>query len=385
LNYIIFSTADWDNPFWTNKQHMAKTFEKHGHKVIYVDSLGIRKPKVDKRDFFRILKRFKSLFKPYTKVSDNIWRVSPFILPFHSIPIIRKFNDIFLSIIIKLLMLFLNFKEYIIWTYSPVSDSVIDKFLPMKVIYHCVDDLSALPNVDKENLKKRERNLIAKSDYIFTTSINLFEDIKPYNENTFYQNNVCDYDHFSKAKNSNFKLPEDLEEIKEPRIIFVGAISSYKVNFDLLSNIASKHHKWNFVMIGQIGEGQPETNISILEKNKNIHMIGPKNYKDIPKYLHFSDAAIIPANINDYTKSMFPMKFFEYLSSGLQVVSTNLDSLKDYENIAFISKNDNDFERYLEDIIDNKITKSNDKIYNECIKHTWGARYNTMMKIIGLK
>ena len=385
MNYIIFSTADWDNPFWTNKQHMAKTFEKHGHKVIYVDSLGIRKPKVDKRDFFRILKRFKSLFKPYTKVSENIWVVSPFVIPFHKIFIIKKFNDIFLSMVIKFLIFFLNFKEYIIWTYSPVSDSVIDKFTPINTIYHCVDDLSALPNVDKENLKKRERNLISKSDYIFTTSKNLFEEIIPYNKNTFYQNNVCDYDHFSKAKNPNFELPEDLKEIKGPIIIFVGAISSYKVNFELLSNLASKHPQWNFFMIGQIGEGQPETNISLLEKNKNIHMIGPKYYKDIPMYLHFSDVAIIPANINDYTKSMFPMKFFEYLSSGIQVVSTNLDSLKDYQNIAFISKNDNDFERYLEDIIDNKITKSNDKIYNECIKHTWDGRYQTMMKIMDLK
>ena len=58
MNIILFSTADWDNPFWTNKQHMAKTFEKYNHKVIYVDSLGIRKPKIDKRDFLRILKRF---------------------------------------------------------------------------------------------------------------------------------------------------------------------------------------------------------------------------------------------------------------------------------------------------------------------------------------
>lgn len=385
MNYIIFSTADWDNPFWTNKQHMAKTFEKHGNNVIYVDSLGIRKPKVDKRDIFRILKRFKSLFKPYKKVSENIWVVSPFVIPFHNIFIIKKFNDTFLSFIIKILMISLNFKKYIIWTYSPVSDTVIDKFSAEEIIYHCVDDLSALPNVDKVNLKKRELNLIHKSDYIFTTSKNLFEEIKPHNINTFYQNNVCDYDHFSKAKNSNLELPEDLKKIQEPRIIFVGAISSYKVNFDLLSNLAINNSKWNFVLIGQIGEGQPETNISILEKNKNIHMIGPKNYNEIPKYLHFADAAIIPANINDYTKSMFPMKFFEYLSSGLQVVSTNLDSLKDYRNIAFISKNDNEFEKYLENIIDNNVKRSNDEIYNECIKHTWDGRYNTMMKIIGLK
>ncbi len=134
MNFIIFSTADWDNPFWTNKQHMAKTFEKNGHNVIYIDSLGIRKPKVDKRDFMRIIRRFKSLFKPYKKISNNIWVVTPFILPFHNITSIKKFNDIFLSIVIKFLIFFLNFKEYIIWTYSPVTDTIIDKFSASKTL-----------------------------------------------------------------------------------------------------------------------------------------------------------------------------------------------------------------------------------------------------------
>lgn len=384
MNFIIFSTADWDNPFWTNKQHMAKTFEKYGHRVIYVDSLGIRKPKVDKRDFLRILKRFKAFFLPYKKVSDNIWVITPFVIPFHKFYLIRKFNDNFLSLIIKILIFFINFKEYIIWTYSPVTDSIIDNFSPKKTIYHCVDDLSALPNVDKENLKKREKKLILKSDYIFTTSKNLFNYIKPISVNTYYQNNVCDYEHFSSAKFKKFRLPEDLKNIEKPIIVFVGAISSYKINFNLLSNLAKKHNNWNFIMIGQVGEGQPETNIDILEKNENIHLLGPKNYRDIPTYLHFSNVAIIPSNINDYTKSMFPMKFFEYLSAGLQVVSTNLHSLQDYQDIAFIARDENDFEKYLVDIIENKLTKADNKIYAECLKHTWDARYQTMMRIIGL-
>jgi folate-binding Fe-S cluster repair protein YgfZ len=78
------------------------------------------------------------------------------------------------------------------------------------------------------------------------------------------------------------------------------------------------------------------------------------------------------------------MKFFEYLSAGLQVVSTNLHSLQDYHDISFVSENDDDFEKCLFNVLENKITKSNDKIYEECIKHTWDGRYQTMMKIMEL-
>jgi glycosyltransferase involved in cell wall biosynthesis len=33
---------------------------------------------------------------------------------------------------------------------------------------------------------------------------------------------------------------------------------------------------------------------------------------------------LLPTKINDYTRSMFPMKYFEYLAAGLPVVGTPL-------------------------------------------------------------
>jgi hypothetical protein len=48
------------------------------------------------------------------------------------------------------------------------------------------------------------------------------------------------------------------------------------------------------------------------------------------------DVGIIPAVESDYTKAMFPMKFFEYLASGLPVVSTMLPALAEYKSSAKI-------------------------------------------------
>ncbi|PLM63747.1 glycosyltransferase family 1 protein, partial [Klebsiella pneumoniae] len=39
---VLLSTADWDNPFWTNKQHVAVELSRLGYKVFYIDSLGLR-------------------------------------------------------------------------------------------------------------------------------------------------------------------------------------------------------------------------------------------------------------------------------------------------------------------------------------------------------
>ena len=42
---ILFATADWDKPYWTNKQHCAKSLAELGANVLYVESVGIRNPK----------------------------------------------------------------------------------------------------------------------------------------------------------------------------------------------------------------------------------------------------------------------------------------------------------------------------------------------------
>ena len=38
---------------------------------------------------------------------------------------------------------------------------------------------------------------------------------------------------------------------------------------------------------------------------------------------------VLPTLLNEYTRSMFPMKFYEYLAAGLPVVSTPLDFAKE--------------------------------------------------------
>ena len=41
---VFVSTADWDNPYWTNKQHVAIQLAKRGYKIFYVESQGLRSP-----------------------------------------------------------------------------------------------------------------------------------------------------------------------------------------------------------------------------------------------------------------------------------------------------------------------------------------------------
>jgi glycosyltransferase involved in cell wall biosynthesis len=50
--------------------------------------------------------------------------------------------------------------------------------------------------------------------------------------------------------------------------------------------------------------------------------------------LRGADAAFIPYSVNPLTRSVFPMKVYEYLSAGLPVVSTPLPSLDGVDGVA---------------------------------------------------
>ena len=62
-DFVVLATADWDHPLWTNKQHTAITLAEAGHRVLYVESLGIRPPRVGAADRLRIARRLRRMLQ----------------------------------------------------------------------------------------------------------------------------------------------------------------------------------------------------------------------------------------------------------------------------------------------------------------------------------
>jgi glycosyltransferase involved in cell wall biosynthesis len=112
-----------------------------------------------------------------------------------------------------------------------------------------------------------------------------------------------------------------------PRIVFTGAIVTNKLDLPLLVELARLEPSWSFALVGPIGPGDPNADVSPLLREPNIHLLGPRSHAELPGVLRAADAAIIPYARNELTDSIFPMKVYEYLAAGLPVVSTPLPAL----------------------------------------------------------
>ncbi|WP_222433269.1 glycosyltransferase [Planomicrobium sp. CPCC 101079] len=381
-DFILISTADWDNPFWTNKQHIAKRLADRGHRVLYVDSIGLRRPEVNKKDLKRITSKLKKYTQGILKKQENLWVWSPVVIPIHSNELVRKLNFKIMELSLNRFSNKLNFENTVLWIYNPLTQPLVGKLNEKITVYHCVDELSAQPGMPVKTLKEEETLLLKKVDIVYATSKSLYDSKKNINAQTFYSPNVADFSHFNKALSSNLEIPEELKSISGPIIGFIGAISSYKLNFSLIENIAKKNPDYNFVFIGQIGEGEPSTNIDQLKDLKNVRFLGAKSYDNLPSYLKRFDVCLLPNNLNEYTKNMFPMKFFEYLAAGKPVVLTPLEALKDYYNLCYIGEDAESFSN----AIKRALNENDDKIINKRIqeskKHDWESRIDKMLESI---
>jgi glycosyltransferase involved in cell wall biosynthesis len=328
---VLFSTAEWFWPYWTNKQHIATRLASRGFRVLYVESMGFRRPGFNSSDFGRVWRRIKYGVGPIREVQKNLWVLPPLTIPrLHHWPWADHVNTWQLRTGIASWLRGIDSDRPIVWTYHPYMLRLATALNPTALIYHCVDNIGAMPGVDGMAFDRAERKLLAAADRIFTTSPALQHRcamIAP--GRTDYFGNVADIEYFATARLDG-AVPADLAAIPRPRLAYVGVLSDFKIDLQLVEYVVEQRPHWHLVFIGDEREGQNSVTIARLKSRANVHFLGWKPYAQLPAYLHGIDVALLPQMINDYTRSMFPMKYFEYLAAGRPVVATRLPALAEF-------------------------------------------------------
>lgn len=339
-DFIVLATADWDHPLWTNKQHTASTLAAAGHRVLYVESLGIRPPRVGPADRLRILRRLWRLLQLPRQQSARLWVWSPPVLPGGHTGKALALNRKLLQGGLDVACRWLGFTNPILWTYNPLTTLYLELENFSGSVYHCVDRIQDQPGMPVARIEVSEQALAQAVDVVFATSPQLQINHQPLNYHTLLFGNVADHGHFSRARlcdgRAPLSCPEGLLAAPRPRLLFMGAIDAYKLDLLLLLQLAQRNSEWTFVLIGPVGECDPSTDVGALAACVNVKLIGPVAYGDLPAWLAHSDLALLPLQLNGYTRHMFPMKFFEYLSSGLPVVATAIPALEAHADVALL-------------------------------------------------
>ncbi len=340
-DFIVLATADWDHPLWTNKQHTALALADQGHRVLYVESLGLRAPRAGGSDLRRICRRVWRMVCLPRQVAPRVWVWSPAVVPGGQSGWPLALNRRLTQCGLEWMAWWLDFKHWILWTYNPLTALYLDMRSHPNSVYHCVDRIQEQPGMPAERIEDWEERLCCAVQVVFTTSPDLQASHRRWNNHTYFYGNVADFQHFNRALDQpSLFCPELLRAIPRPRLLFTGAVDAYKLDLLLLVTLAKTHPAWSFVLVGPVGEADPSTDVGVLRTCPNVSFVGSQPYQDLPAWAAHSDLALLPLQQNGYTRHMFPMKFFEYLAAGLPVVATAIPALRSHSNVAWLCEPD---------------------------------------------
>ncbi len=323
--------ADWESDLWTNQQHLMSRLARE-NRVLFVESLGLRRPQLAGRDLARIVRRLrKGLRAP--RAVDGLHVLSPLVAPLHGSAAVRALNRGLLRAQARRAARRLDMSRPILWAYVPQAEALIEALDPELVVYHCVDDAAAVAGIDAESFRATERRFLAQADLVLASAPALATRMRELSGNVLYAPNVADTALFARALEPSSEPDPALAALPRPRIVFTGAIVATKLDVPLLAALARAQPEWSFALVGPVGPGDPRTDVSALRELPNIHLLGPRAYPQLPAVLRGADAGLIPYARNPITESVFPMKVYEYLAAGLPVVATPLPALADVAEV----------------------------------------------------
>jgi len=380
-NIVCISTIDWDF-VWQGHQEIMSTLARQGHRVLFIENTGVRRASF--KDFPRLRGRLKNWRKGIggiRKVMDNVYVYAPLVLPFPYSRVAQLINRWLVRWTLRKWMKPMRFDSPIVWTWlpTPMALDLIAFFDPQLTIYYCCDNFAATSATSRW-VRESEERLLREADMVFAHSKSLYDRCAQIAKEVHVFQYGFNQGVFGKVDTAE---PADLAGIPRPILGYVGGLHKH-VDLALLKQVAEVHPAYSLVCIGPLQESVGT--VSVLP---NVHFLGQKRYEELPSYISRFDVGLIPYQLNDYTRSVYPNKLNEYLVLGKPVVSTKLPEVEYFNcchhGIVTVAENSQDFVRAVKDVIDGDTADLRIKRTEEVRANAWGQKIESMQRLIAAK
>jgi len=365
---LVMFGEDWGG-LPSSTQHLARRFAED-RPVIWVNSIGLRRPRLTLKDAGRVLNKLRRMIAPRVApvhavpVPAGMTVVHPRAVSWPGSALAAVMNRVLLGRQIRKALADRGLERPILWTSLPSAVDVAGALGAAGLVYYCCDDFEGLEGVDHGPVGRMERRLVARADLVFTTSDHLARKLSAGNHVSLPHG--ADTDHFMTPA----PRPADLPTGKTA--LFYGSLSGW-IDTGLLAELARTRPDWNLVLIGAV-----QTDVSELQTLDNVHLLGPRAHAELPGYVQHADAALLPFRDTPQIRACNPLKLREYLASGTPVVSTDFPALAPYRAAIQVAEGADGFSTALDSLDPKAAGRRQSLVRGE----TWEARADQALAAI---
>ena len=379
-NLIILSSIEWDF-LWQGHQEIAARAARAGNRVLFVENLGIRSPKL--RDLRRVLNRVKrwgsaQVSGGLREVEPSLWVTTPMVLPPLGGGLQRFVNRRFFLPRLHRVVESLGMEDPIVWTFLP-TDTVLDFINTMvprwkpTVVYYCIADFTELATKPRR-VQETERGLLKRADLVLAQNQPLADRCKEHHGEVHIFPFGVNLDTFSMNAR-----PTRVDNNK-PVVGYIGGVHRH-IDIGLLERACGQRNDWEWHFVGPV-----QTPTGRLAELPNVRFLGQKTHAELGELIAGFDACIVPYVRSSYTETVVPTKINEYLAAGKPVVATALPSVKEFnETHGVLSLTSNDPEAFIAAIEDEMLRDSEeaaDKRRAVARLSDWSTRMDEMSRLI---
>ncbi len=249
----------------------------------------------------------------------------------------------------------------------------LENFSQPRVVYEYIDELNVLPG-DLATLQRNHDAQVRDANVVVATADVLFQRLQATRPDAILAPNAVDAEFIRGVIAETQSPPEDIAALvaRGPIIGYYGALARW-FNFNLWMEAARARPNYQFLLIG------PDYDGSVQELQRrpgldNIHWLGTRPYRDLPRYLKYFDVATIPFRLNEITHSTSPIKLFEYMVAEKPVVTTAMRECLKYACVL-IGRNETDFIAKLDEALKLRDDDSYKRLLQQTAQeNTWDRR-----------
>ncbi len=360
---IVFG-EDWGH-HPSSTQHLIKRLAADWQ-VLWVNSIGMRRPRLNRADLCRIWKKGKAMLLPAQTPVKGAGApfpvMQPRAIPWPGNPVAGWANGHLLARSINRMVGGQKTSRPLLWTSLPNAVDVLGHVNERAVIYYAGDDFGALAGVDHAPILEAESKLAKRADLIIAASQQIADRFDP--DKTKIMHHGIDDTFLKPVKTRPADLPSG------PVAGFFGRLSDW-IETDLLFDLSQRMPDWTFVFIGDV-----RTDIRRLKMQNNVRFLGTKRHQDLPAYAQSWDVSLIPFRDTPQIRACNPLKLREYLACGRPVVTTDFPALDGYRDHVSIARTAADFEAAMRAALPAScVSEARQKLV---AGETWDARAETL-------